>query len=458
MWGMHTAWRGELGGREKHAGKLLARQQVLFQGPGRIEIKEETTKTVAGFIEGKGPLMDTIYDLIIIGGGPAGMAAAIYAGRAQRNTLLIEKGGYGGRVKDTGEIRNYPGTVADSGQGLMEKFRAHAESYPTVAFKRSTVTALRKEEGIFQVETKRQGAFKARSVILALGTKPRELGIPGEKEFTGHGVAYCATCDAEFFQGKDVYVLGAGDQAVEEADYLTKFAKHVTIVVLHEEGHLDCNEVSAKRAYQNPKLSFLWNSTVAEIKGEGEVKALVLHNVKTGEDSEVTADGLFFFVGMVPQTGLVKGLLPLDKGGYIAVNGKRETSLPGLYAAGDCTQTFLRQVITSASDGAIAATASERYCKEKEELETLLGPTSQKVAFLFYDPYQNEEIEAVGELEQVLSKEWKLYRQDITRQDLLYRELKVEKTVAAAFYENGKLLGVKTAAQCMQGQPADRRA
>ncbi len=392
--------------------------------------------------------MDNIYDLIIVGGGPAGLSAAIYAGRAERSTLLVEKGGYGGRVKDTTEIRNYPGTVSDSGQGLMEKFRAHAESYPTVAFKRSTVTAIHKEGGLFTVETKRRGAFQARSVILALGTRPRELGIPGESEFTGHGVAYCATCDAEFFRGKNVYVLGAGDQAVEEADYLTRFADRVTIVVLHEKGHLDCNQVSAERAYRNPKLGFIWETTVQEVKGSDHVESLVLKNVTTGETQEVPADGLFFFVGLVPQTDLVQGLAERDPGGYLLVNEKKETSLPGLYAVGDCTRTFLRQVVTSAADGAVAATASERYVQELQQLDDILTPGSGDVAFLFYDPYHSEEIDCVGALERKLCKTWKVYRQDITRQDLLYRELKPGRTVCAAFYRDGKLLEVKAAEDC----------
>lgn len=392
--------------------------------------------------------MDKIYDLIIIGGGPAGLAAAIYAGRAQRDTLLLEKSGYGGRVKDTLEIRNYPGTVSDSGAGLMEKFHIHAQNYPTVEFKHTTASGLRKENGLFVVETRRRGNFLARSVILCLGTRPRELGIPGEEEFTGHGVAYCATCDAEFFKDKNIYVLGAGDQAVEEADYLTKFASKVTIIVLHEKGHLDCNEVSAQRAYRNPKISFLWSTTVQEVKGRDHVETLVLKNVETGETKEVSADGLFFFVGMVPQTDLVKGLVECDRSGYIRVNEKRETSLPGLYAAGDCVQTFLRQVITSAADGAVAATASERYVKELSQLEEILGPESGDVAFLFYNPYQSSEIDRVGELEKKLGEGYRIYRQDITRQDLLYRELKLDHTVSAAFYHNGKLLEVKSAEQC----------
>lgn len=380
------------------------------------------------------------------------MAAAIYAGRSERKTLLLEKSGYGGRAKDTIEIRNYPGTVSDSGQGLMEKFHAHAEKFPSVEFKHSTVTGIRRENDLFIIETKRKGGLMARSVILALGTRPRELGIPGEKEFVGHGVAYCATCDAEFFKGKNIYVLGAGDQAVEEADYLTKFAQKVTIIVLHEKGHLDCNEISAERAYKNPKIDFVWNTTVQEVKGKDHVESLVLKNVTDNEVSEVKADGLFFFVGMVPQTDLVKDLVTCDRSGYIQVNAKMETSVPGLYAVGDCTLTFLRQVVTSAADGAIAATASERYVKELEQLNEILGPASGEVVFLFYDPYQSLEIERVAELEKKLGGYWKVYRQDISRQDLLYRKLKLSKTVSAAFYRNGKLLEIKQAEECQNDQ------
>ena len=392
--------------------------------------------------------MDEIYDLIVVGGGPAGLSAAIYAGRSERRTLLLEKGSYGGRINDTYEIRNYPGTVVDTGQHLMERFWEHAASHPTVELKRTTVTGIRKEGDEFIVSTKRRGDFRAHSVILDLGTRPRELGIKGEKEFTGHGVAYCATCDAEFFKGKEIYVLGAGDQAVEEADYLTGFASKVTIIVLHEEGHLDCNEVAAEHAYKNPKIQFVWSSTVQEIKGGEHVEALVLKNVDTGAVREVKADGLFFFVGMVPQTEMVREMVDCDHSGYIKVNEKKETGVPGLYAVGDCTQTFLRQVVTSAADGAVAAVASERYVKELGQIHEILGPDSGNVAFLFYNPYSNEEIQAVGELEGKLAGEWKVYRQDITRQDLLFQKLGVAKTVSAAFYRNGALDSVKEAKDC----------
>ena len=255
-------------------------------------------------------------------------------------------------------------------------------------------------------------------------------------------------------------MLGAGDQAIEESDYLTGFASKVTIVVLHEEGHLDCNEVAAEHAYKNPKIDFVWSSTVQEIKGSDHVESLVLKNVDTGRETEVKADGLFLFVGMVPQTGLVKDMVDCDKAGYIKVNEKMETNVPGLYAAGDCTQTFLRQVVTSAgdcrtkevrqlttaaADGAVAAVASERYVKELEQIQGILGPDSGRTVFLFYNPYSNEEIEKTAQLEQELSGQWKVYRQDVTRQNLLYNSLKLDRTVAGAFYDNGKLVEIKQA-------------
>ncbi|MCD7990755.1 MAG: FAD-dependent oxidoreductase, partial [Clostridia bacterium] len=284
---------------------------------------------------------------------------------------------------------------------------------------------------------------KAGSVILDLGTRLRELNIKGEKEFTGRGVAYCATCDAEFFKGKDIYVLGAGDQAVEEADYLTGFASSITIVVIHEEGHLDCNEAAAEHASKNPKIHFVWSSTVEEIKGKEHVEALVLKNVENGVTREVKAQGLFLFVGMVPQTELVRDLVTCDRAGYIRVNEKMETGIPGLYAVGDCTQTFLKQAVTAAANGAVAAVASERYIKELDQIRSILSPDSGDTAFLFYNPYRNEDIQRTGELEQSLNSRWKVYRQDITRQDLLYKSLHLEQTVSAAFYRNGRLLEVK---------------
>lgn len=385
--------------------------------------------------------MEERYDVIIIGGGPAGLAAAIYAGRAGRKTLMIEKGSFGGRINDTREIRNYPGFISDSGAGLMQKFKAHAQSYATNVFKRTTVTGLETmKDGAFLVHTKRRGDFIGDCVILDTGTKPRVLGIPNEIELAGHGVAYCATCDAEFFRDKEIYVLGAGDQAIEESGYLTNFAKKVTVIVLHEEGHLDCNEMAAAEAYANPKIEFVWNTTLQEILGDEEVCGLILKNVVSGETQEVKADGIFFFVGMVPQTEFVQNVVACDAKGYILVNEKKETSVPGIYAVGDCTQTFLRQVVTSAADGAIAATASERYCRERNQLKSILTPDSGRVAFLFYNPYESSQIEQVTQLEEALQDDYTVIRQDITRQTLLYQLLHMDGTLSSAMFEHGKLI------------------
>ena len=385
--------------------------------------------------------MEERYDVIIIGGGPAGLAAAIYTGRAGRKTLMIEKGSFGGRINDTREIRNYPGVISDSGANLMQKFKAHAQSYATNVFKRTTVTGLEaREDGTLLVHTKRRGDFVGDCVILDTGTKPRVLGIPNEIELAGHGVAYCATCDAEFFRDKEIYVLGAGDQAIEESGYLTNFAKKVTVIVLHEEGHLDCNEMAANEAYANPKIEFVWNTTLQEILGEEEVRGLILKNVVSGETREVKADGIFFFVGMVPQTEFVQEVVACDAKGYILVNEKKETSVPGIYAVGDCTQTYLRQVVTSAADGAIAATASERYCRERNQLESILTPDSGRVAFLFYNPYESSQIEQVTQLEEALKDDYKVIRQDITRQTLLYQLLHMDGTLSSAMFEHGKLI------------------
>lgn len=385
--------------------------------------------------------MEERYDVIIIGGGPAGLAAAIYAGRAGRKNLMIEKGSFGGRINDTREIRNYPGFISDSGAGLMQKFKAHAQSYATNVFKRTTVTGLETmEDGAFLVHTKRRGDFIGDSVILDTGTKPRVLGIPNEIELAGHGVAYCATCDAEFFRDKEIYVLGAGDQAIEESGYLTHFAKKVTVIVLHEKGHLDCNEMAAAEAYANPKIEFVWNTTLQEILGDEEVRGLILKNVVSGETREVRADGIFFFVGMVPQTEFVQNVVACDAKGYILVNEKKETSVPGIYAVGDCTQTFLRQVVTAAADGAIAATASERYCRERNQLKSILTPDSGRVAFLFYNPYESSQIEQVTQLEEALQDDYTVIRQDITRQTLLYQLLHMDGTLSSAMFEHGKLI------------------
>ena len=381
-------------------------------------------------------MTEELLDTIIVGGGPGGLTAAIYAGRAELKTLLIEKGGYGGRITETAEVKNYPGVKLDSGQHLMEKFKEHAQSNDSVSLKRTTVTDIKQVDDGFIVSTKRRGDFHSKTVILDLGTVPRELNIPGEKEFAGQGVSYCATCDAEFFKDQEIFVVGAGDQAIEESEYLAKFAKKVNIVVLHDPGVLDCNEVAARNIKRNSKVNFIWDSTLNAIEGSDKVEKVQIKNVNTGEITEHQTSGVFFFIGMSPQTQMVADLAKRDARGYICVNNKQETSVPGLYAIGDCTDNFLKQVITACGDGARALVAAQRYISEETQLHNILDEPNTKVAFVFYDPYQDSDIDRASEFEKKLP-DYKVYKQDISRQSLLFKKMGLKKTVCAALFENG---------------------
>jgi thioredoxin reductase (NADPH) len=265
--------------------------------------------------------VENSYDLLIIGGGPAGLAAAIYGGRARLKTLVLNRGDYGGQATTTREIVNYPGYIEVGGDELMADFKKHAEHFG-VEFRKEQVVSADFQSGLKKLQTRRGKEFSAKAVILACGNEPRLLNIPGEKELKGKGVSYCATCDAEFFEGMRVVVVGSGDQAIEEGMYITKFAAEVSVVVLHGEGVLDCNKQSAARAFANPKMRFIWDSTVAEVQGAQTVGAVRLKNVKTGAESVVECQGVFFFVGMVPSTGFLQGSgLEMDDRGYIPVNG-----------------------------------------------------------------------------------------------------------------------------------------
>ena len=233
------------------------------------------------------------YDLIIIGGGPAGLSAAIYGGRAKLKTLVINKGMIGGLVDTTREIVNYPGYIQVSGPDLMRDFQKHAEHY-NVEFLKGEVIGVDFSQEVKIIKTKKGKELSAKAVIIACGSEPRTLNIPGEKTFRGSGVAYCATCDAEFYQGEDVVVVGNGNQAIEEGMYITKFARKVTVIVLHDEGTLDCNKVSAERAFNNPKMEFIWNSTIEEVLGGENVEGVKIKNLKTGNSSELSCPGCIF--------------------------------------------------------------------------------------------------------------------------------------------------------------------
>ncbi|MEW4413145.1 thioredoxin-disulfide reductase [Clostridium sp. AN503] len=334
------------------------------------------------------------FDLIIIGGGPGGLAAGIYGGRAKLKTLILEKGTVGGRAHTTREIVNYPGTPSISGPALSEEMKGHAMGFG-VDIRTQAVKSVDFSGQDKIVKTKR-GEYHAPAVILATGTSARILGIPGEKEYTGMGVGYCATCDAEFFQDQEVVVVGSGDQAIEEGMYITKFASRVTVVVLHDEGILDCNKQAAEKALAHPKMNFIWNSVLDEILGDGnEVTGVRIKNEKTGELSDFTCQGVFFFVGMVPETEFVKGQIELDNKGWIHTNEMMETSVEGVYAVGDVREKYLRQVATAVSDGAIAATAAERYIEEQQDFKHNVLESSIPVILAFWSPEVDQSLEAM---------------------------------------------------------------
>jgi thioredoxin-disulfide reductase len=308
--------------------------------------------------------MEKIYDVIIIGSGPAGLSAGLYAARAKMSTLILEKDKTGGQISGTEEVANYPGSIKDAtGPSLVARMVEQAEEFGAERM-RAEVTELKLDGTIKTIVTKK-GELKAKSVILAMGARPRLLNVPGEKELTGKGVSYCATCDAEFFTDLEVFVFGGGDTALEEAMFITKFAKKVTIV--HRRDVFRAAKSIVEKATKNPKIEFIYNSGAKRIIGEGMVQGVELENYLTGETKEIMADpndglmGIFVFVGYIPETGLVKDLVKLDQSGYIITDAQMLTEIPGVFAAGDIRVKSLRQVVTATADGAIAAVQAEKY-------------------------------------------------------------------------------------------------
>lgn len=309
-----------------------------------------------------------IYDLVIIGGGPAGISAGIYAGRAKLNTLIIEKENVGGQIKTTHEMSNYPGILQTTGLEYMDTLRKQALAF-NVKFREGEVIDLSLEEDIKIIKTKKE-EIKSRAIIFATGASPRKLGFKGEEEFTGRGVAYCATCDGEFFQDLDIFVIGGGYAAAEEALFLTKFAKKVKVIVRKNE--FGCAKTIVDKVKANPKIEVLFNTELEEVGGEGVLQFAKFRNNKTGEVFEYKVSeedgtfGVFVFIGYKPQTELLKNKVELNDQGYVITNENMETNLPGVYAAGDLRPKSLRQVVTAVSDGAIAATNAEKYIDEQK--------------------------------------------------------------------------------------------
>lgn len=297
-------------------------------------------------------------ELVIIGGGPAGYAAGLYAARADINAVLVERGMPGGQAASTEWIENYPGFPGGiGGIDLAMKMDEQARSFGLDVWFADVEKVERQEDG-FIVQTT-QEPIKTKTIILATGSKPQFLGVEGESRFHGRGVSYCATCDGAFFRDKTVAVVGGGDAAVEEALFLTKFANKVYII--HRRGELRATKLIQKRAMENPKVDFLWFSVVDKVVGEDKVEAVRIKNVQTGDITEVPVDGVFIYVGTKSNSDLVKDLVEMDERGYIKTNEDTSTNVPGLYAAGDIRQKPLRQVVTAVADGAVAAVEVEKY-------------------------------------------------------------------------------------------------
>lgn len=301
---------------------------------------------------------------LIIGSGPAGLSAALYTSRANLEPLILTGMQLGGQVSLTHSIENYPGFPEGiSGQELVESFQRQAEHFGA-KFIFDVATEIDFSERPYRVKTYGE-EYLAETLIIATGATPRHLNVPGEVEYTGKGVSYCATCDGHFFQGKEVVVVGGGDSALEEGLFLTRFAPSVTII--HRRDELRGGKILQNRAFNNPKVKFIWDTIVTGIIGDSVVNAVKLHNVKTGEEYEKPTEGVFIFIGHIPNTELFERELPMDEKGYLTIDSKMQTGVPGVYAAGEVADSTFRQVITSAGMGAAAAMQAIRFLEEHGE-------------------------------------------------------------------------------------------
>lgn len=300
------------------------------------------------------------FDTIILGGGPAGLSAGIYSARGAVSTAIVDKNMFGGQPSNYLELENYPGFPIVGGYDLMEKIEEHADKFGIQKF---PMQEIEKIDLISKKIYTKEYEFSAKTIIIATGAQPMKLGVKGEKEFVGRGVSYCAVCDGAFYKNKVVAVIGGGNSAIEEAMYLTKFASKVFVV--HRRNELRADKIIQERAFKNEKIEFVWNNVVKEINGENTVNSVVLEDVKTGKQTDLTVDGVFPYIGIVPNTEDFNGQLMQDKKGFIITDETMATSINGVFAVGDVRNTPLRQVVTAVSDGAVGAVYAVKY------LETL---------------------------------------------------------------------------------------
>lgn len=306
--------------------------------------------------------MTEAYDIIIIGGGPAGLTAGLYCGRARRTTLMLEKAAVGGQAATTDHIENYPGFPDGvGGFELTQMMRTQAEQFD-VEIREITAVESIEADGDDRLVVTDGETFRARSVIIASGAEPSTLGIPGEAELRGRGVSYCATCDGAFYRDLEVAVVGGGDSAIEEAIFLTKFASKV--YVIHRRDELRAARILQDRAFDNPRIELIWDSHLKKILGEGKVEEIVVENKNTHERSSIKLSGVFIYIGTVPNTTFCAGSVDLDDRDYILTDDKLETSMAGVFACGDCRANRLKQVSIAVGEGALAAVEADKYIEE----------------------------------------------------------------------------------------------
>jgi thioredoxin reductase (NADPH) len=307
---------------------------------------------------------EKIYDVAIIGSGPAGLSAALYSGRAHLDTLVLTGDAIGGQVSLTNEVDNYPGFHEGlSGPDLVQQMQAHAERFGAEV-QIDTITAADLSQRPFRLSGQ-YGEYLARALIIATGASPRKLRVPGESEHAGRGVSYCATCDGWFFKDRDVVVVGGGDSALEEALFLTRYARKVTVI--HRRDQLRAGAALQRRALANGKIDFIWDAVVTAIVGDNRVVAVRLKNTQTGDEWQHATDGVFIFIGHIPNTALFKNQLEIDAHGYLVTDDRMATGVEGVWAAGEITDAVFRQVITSAGMGAAAAMQAQRWLDKQEE-------------------------------------------------------------------------------------------
>lgn len=379
------------------------------------------------------------YDVVVIGGGPAGLTAAIYAGRAKLKTVVVEKGLIGGLATYTNEIANYPGfPEAPKGEDITNEMKTQAENMG-VDFKLTAVKSVDLKGDVKTIKTFRT-TYKAKTVIIATGGRPRTTGAKNEEDFLyDKGISFCATCDAAANQDKHVVVIGSGNSAIEEGMFLTKFAKKVTVSVLHDEGIMDCNEIAKNSALQNDKMEFLWNTSVKRFEGDDHLEKVVLYNSKEDKEVPVECDTCFEFIGYVPNNELFIDKIEITDRGYIPVDNLKRTNIEGVFAVGDITDKWLKQIATAVGDGAVAGSAAEKYIQESHVFKNEIMQSEKPGLIYVYNAIDEASRDLLSVIDEVSNDSLKTFKIDVYKSEGLAKRLNVEKYPALVLTENGEV-------------------